>query len=473
MNQKKISLGAALLPIIFLIGSLYYAVQVAEIDVHLPIFMAGLFAAVVAKFAAKSTWSELEEGVIETIKMSMGAIIILLIIGMVIGSWILSGVVPSMIYYGLKIINPQAFLPLTMIICSVVAISTGTSWATVSTVGIALVGIGEGLGIDRNIIAGAIISGAYFGDKISPLSDTTNLAPAMAGAKLFDHIKHMMYTTVPAYVISLGMFTFLGMKKTATTIDPTSVNSILDTIAKNFTISPLLLLVPVLVVGLIIMKVPAIPALFIGALIGGVAAMLFQGTSFADVMGALHYGYEGESGLEMVDELLNRGGMDSMLWTVSLIICALVFGGIMEKSGLLGRIADAVLTLATTRGRLILATLLTPIFVNTVAGDQYLSIVITGRMYKDTYRKRNLAPKNLSRALEDSGTLTSPLIPWNTCGAFMIGTLGLAPWTYVPYCFLNYLCPIISAIYGFTGFSIPEIEEETVIEEETAETVAA
>ncbi|MGL6120642.1 MAG: Na+/H+ antiporter NhaC, partial [Fusobacteriaceae bacterium] len=376
-----------------------------------------------------------------------------------IGTWILSGIVPSMIYYGLKIINPGAFLPLTMIICSVVAISTGSSWATVSTVGIALVGIGEGLGIDRNIIAGAIISGAYFGDKISPLSDTTNLAPAMAGAKLFDHIKHMMYTTLPSYIISLGAFTFLGLRKTATIIDPAGVNAILDTISKNFTISPLLLLVPVMVVGIIIMKVPAIPALSLGALLGGVAAMIFQNSNLGVVMKALHYGYDNKSGLEMVDELLNRGGMDSMLWTISLILCALIFGGIMEKSGLLGRIADAVLTFATTRGRLVLAALLTPIFVNTVAGDQYLSIVITGRMYKDTFKQRNLAPVNLSRALEDSGTMTSPLIPWNTCGAFMIATLGLTPWAYVPYCFLNYLCPIISAIYGFTGFSITKIKE--------------
>ncbi|MGL4981233.1 MAG: Na+/H+ antiporter NhaC [Fusobacteriaceae bacterium] len=458
MSHKKIGIGYALLPVIFLIGALFYAVQIAEIDVHIPIFISGMFAAVIAKIAGKITWNELEEGVVNTIKMSMGAIIILLIIGMVIGSWILSGIVPSMIYYGLKIINPAAFLPLTVIICSIVSISIGSSWATASTVGVALIGIGEGFGIDRNIIAGAIISGAYFGDKLSPLSDTTNLAPAMAGANLFDHIKHMLYTTVPAYILTLGIFTFIGMRNNSGEVKTSDIDSILSTINQNFNISPFLLLIPVIVIGLIVLKMPAIPGLFLGSLFGGVGAIIFQGKRFGDVIKALHYGYENKSGMDMVDELLNRGGMDSMMWTVSLILCAMIFGGIMEKSGMLGTIAGSVLKYATTTGRLIFATLMTPLFVNTVAGDQYLSIVITGRMYKSTFEERGLAPKNLSRCLEDSGTITSALIPWNTCGATMIGALGVAPWAYVPYCFLNYLCPLISMIYGFTGFTIEKIK---------------
>ncbi|MGL4402848.1 MAG: Na+/H+ antiporter NhaC [Fusobacteriaceae bacterium] len=459
MSHKKIGLGYAVLPVIFLIGALFYAVQIAEIDVHIPIFISGMFAAVIAKVGGGITWDELEEGVVNTIKMSMGAIIILLIIGMVIGSWILSGIVPSMIYYGLKIINPAAFLPLTVIICSIVSISIGSSWATASTVGVALIGIGEGFGIDRNIIAGAIISGAYFGDKLSPLSDTTNLAPAMAGANLFDHIKHMLYTTVPAYILSLGIFTFLGMRNSVGAVAASDIDAILSTINKNFNISPFLLIIPVIVIGLIVLKMPAIPGLFLGSIFGGIGAIIFQGKGFGDVIKALHYGYENESGMAMVDELLNRGGMDSMMWTVSLILCAMIFGGIMEKSGMLGTLAGSVLKYATTTGRLIFATLMTPIFVNTVAGDQYLSIVITGRMYKSTFEERGLAPKNLSRCLEDSGTITSALIPWNTCGATMIGALGVAPWAYVPYCFLNYLCPLISMIYGFTGFTIEKVEK--------------
>lgn len=458
MSHRKIGLKYAVLPVIFLIGALFYAVQIAEIDVHIPIFISGMFAAVIAKVGGGITWDELEEGVVNTIKMSMGAVIILLIIGMVIGTWILSGIVPSMIFYGLKIINPAAFLPLTVIICSIVSISIGSSWATASTVGVALIGIGEGFGIDRNIIAGAIISGAYFGDKLSPLSDTTNLAPAMAGANLFDHIKHMLYTTVPAYILTLGIFTFLGMRNSAGAVTTSDIDAILTTINQNFNISPFLLLIPVVVIGLIVLKMPAIPGLFLGAIFGGIGAIVFQGKGFADVIKALHYGYENESGMAMVDELLNRGGMDSMMWTVSLILCAMIFGGIMEKSGMLGTLAGSVLKYATTTGRLIFAALMTPIFVNTVAGDQYLSIVITGRMYKSTFEERGLAPKNLSRCLEDSGTITSALIPWNTCGATMIGALGVAPWAYVPYCFLNYLCPLISMIYGFTGFTIEKAQ---------------
>lgn len=458
MSHKKISLKLAILPVLFLIGALYYAVQIAEIDVHIPIFLSGMFAAIIAKVGGGITWDELEEGVVNTIKMSMGAVIILLIIGMVIGTWILSGIVPSMIYYGLQIINPSAFLPLTVIICSIVSISIGSSWATASTVGVALIGIGEGFGIDRNIIAGAIISGAYFGDKLSPLSDTTNLAPAMAGANLFDHIKHMLYTTLPAYLITLVAFTVIGMRRTAGAISSESINELLTTINANFNISPFLLLIPVVVIGLIILKMPAIPGLFLGAIFGGIGAVVFQGQGLKAVFTALHYGYENESGMAMVDELLNRGGMDSMMWTISLILCAMIFGGIMEKSGMLGTLAGSVLKYATSTGRLIFATLMTPIFVNTVAGDQYLSIVITGRMYKQSFEERGLAPKNLSRCLEDSGTITSALIPWNTCGATMIGALGVAPWAYVPYCFLNYLCPLISAIYGFTGFTIEKMD---------------
>ncbi|MGL5054883.1 MAG: Na+/H+ antiporter NhaC [Fusobacteriaceae bacterium] len=467
MKHKKISLGASSLPVLFLMGSLFYAVQIAKIDVHLPIFISGMVAAIVAKVAGEVAWKDLEEGVVETIKMSMSAILILLIIGMVIGTWILSGVVPTMIYYGLKLINPSAFLPLSLIVCSIVSLSLGSSWTTASTIGVALIGIGEGFGIDRNIIAGAIISGAYFGDKMSPLSDTTNLAPAMAGATLFDHIRHMIYTTLPAFIISLGIFTFMGMNGKAVTSNQETIDKILSVMSSNFVISPWLLMIPVLLIIVIIMKTPAIPGLFIGAAFGGVAAILVQGKNFAEVLGALHYGYEGNSGFEMVDKLLNRGGMNSMMWTVSLILCAMVFGGIMEKSGMLEVLANSVLKYATTTGKLIMTTVLTPIFINVVAGDQYLSIVIPGRMYKKEFEKRGLAPKNLSRCLEDSGTMTSSLIPWNTCGATMIGALGLQPWAYVPYCFLNLLCPLISILYGFLGFSIEKIKpEKTEVEEE-------
>ena len=463
-NKKQISLAASAFPVLFLMGSLFYGVQIAKIDVHLPIFISGMVAAVVAKLAGNVSWDEVEEGVIHTIGMSMQAILILLIIGMVIGTWILSGVVPTMIYYGLKIINPAAFLPITLISCSIVSLALGSSWTTASTIGVALIGIGEGFGIDRNIIAGAVISGSYFGDKMSPLSDTTNLAPAMAGATLFDHIKHMLYTTMPAYIISLALFTFIGVSGKTAMSNQETIETVLNVMSTNFVISPWLLLIPVLLIIVILMKVPAIPGLFLGAAFGGVGAILVQGKNFGEVMTSLHYGYEGDSGLEMVDKLFNRGGMDSMMWTISLIMCAMVFGGIMEKSGMLEVLANSVLRFATSTGKLIAATVLTPIFLNTVAGDQYLAIVIPGRMFRGEFEKRGLAPKNLSRCLEDSGTMTSSLIPWNTCGATMIGALGLQPWAYVPYCFLNILCPIVSMIYGFTGWTIEKIKpcDETV-----------
>ncbi|HAS79774.1 MAG TPA: Na+/H+ antiporter NhaC, partial [Fusobacteriaceae bacterium] len=456
----------ALVPLIFLMLSLFYAIQIAEIDVHIPILVSAFFAAGVAIFGLNYTWDEIEKGMMETIKMSLQAIIILMIIGMVVGTWIQSGVVPSMIFYGLKILSPGIFLPATVIICAIVAIATGSSWTTAATVGIALIGVGEGLGIPRNIVAGAIISGAYMGDKLSPLSDTTNLAPAMAGTDLFTHIKHMLYTTVPSFVITLIMFGFLGMRYTGEALNTEMITGILTTLSGSFNVSPLLLLVPVIVIGAVVMKVPAIPGLFGGAILGGIAAMIFQGVTLGSVFKTLHYGYTGESGLAMVDDLLNRGGLDSMMWTISLILCAMILGGIMEKTQMLATLALKILSIANTTGNLILVTIITPIFVNTVAGDQYLSIVIPGRMFKDAYIEKGLHPKNLSRSLEDAGTLSSPLIPWNTCGAYMIATLGLAPWTYVPYCFLNIINPIVAIIYGYTGFSIEKLDKvEDKIEE--------
>lgn len=461
MKKRQVSLSCALLPVIFLVAILFYSVQIAKLEVHIPIFISAIFAGFVALVCRYATWDELEDGVVETIKMSMRAILILMIIGMVIGSWILSGIVPSMIYYGLKIINPMVFLPVAVIICSIVSISTGSSWSTASTVGIALVGIGEGLGLPRPMIAGAIISGAYFGDKLSPMSDTTTLAPAMAGATLFDHIKHMLYSTIPSYIITLIGFIILSIRHTnGGEVDTAQINSILDALSGSFNINPFLLLIPVFVIGMVVMKVPAIPGLFVGSLLGAAVAVLFQGATLKTALYSLHYGYNGSTGNAMVDELLNRGGLNSMMWTVSIILCAMTFGGIMEKSGMLGCIADQILKFANTTGKLIFATILTPIFINSVAGDQYLSIVIPGRMFKESYEKRGLAPKNLSRALEDSGTMSSPLIPWNTCGAFMMGALGVGPWVYVPYCLFNLTSPLISLFYGFTGITIEKLNPE-------------
>jgi len=457
-ETKKATIGIAMIPLLFLIGSLILTLSQWGGDPHIPIFTSAIVAAVVAMTGLNYSWKEIEEGIVDTIKMSMGAILILMIIGMVVGTWILAGIVPTMIYYGLKILSPGVFLLATLVICSIVSLATGSSWTTAATVGIALMGVGMGLGMPPHIIAGAIISGAYFGDKMSPLSDTTNLAPAMAGADLFDHIRHMIYTTGPSYIISAILFALIGMRYAGGALDASAINMLLDGLSGAFTLSPILLLAPVLVIVIVVMKTPAIPGLFGGAVLGGLFAAMFQGAGMSDIIGALHYGYESATGIEAIDSLLSRGGMDSMMWTVSLILCAMTFGGVMEKTGMLHAIAKQILKLAKNTGSLVVATIFTAVAMNLIAGDQYLSIVIPGRMYKSAFDERNLHPKNLSRVLEDSGTLTSPMIPWNTCGAYMITTLGIAPWTYVPYCFLNILNPLVSIFYGFTGITMEKVE---------------
>jgi len=469
-EKKKATLGIAIIPVIFVVVFLMCAVLPIEanlglpditMDAHMPLFFGAMFAAVIAIYMLGFTWAELEEGIVETIKMSMGAILILMIIGCLIGTWIISGIVPAMIYYGLNILSPGLFLVATLLVCSIVALATGTSWGTAGTVGIALMGIGTGLGIDPAMTGGAIISGAYFGDKMSPLSDTTNLAPAMSGATLFDHISHMIFTTGPSYVISLILFGILGAKFGGNALDTAQIASIQEGLAGSFaSLSPILLIGPVLVIAMVILKVPALPGLFGGALIGGLFALMIQGADIDSVLNAFHYGYTSETGNMVIDDLLSRGGMDSMMWTINLILCAMCFGGVMEKSGMLEALAEAILKIAHGTGGLVTATIFSCVFLNFLAGDQYLSIVIPGRMYKNAYDEAGLAPRNLSRALEDSGTLSSPLIPWNTCGATMIGTLGLVPWTYVPYCFLNIINPIISIIYGFTGITMMKKEDD-------------
>lgn len=457
-EKKQATIGIALIPVIFLIVSLVLTLSLWGGEPHIPIFASAIVAALVAMIGLKISWKEIEEGIVETIKMSMGAIIILMIIGMVVGTWILSGIVPTMIYYGLKVLNPAIFLVATLLICSIVSLATGSSWTTAATVGIALMGVGVGLGMPAHIIAGAIISGSYFGDKMSPLSDTTNLAPAMAGANLFDHIRHMIYTTGPSYIISAVLFGIIGIKYAGGTLDASAINVLLTGLKDSFNISPVLLLAPILVIVIVVLKTPAIPGLFAGAVLGGIFAMIFQGASVGTVVDAFNNGFVSETGVAAIDNLLSRGGMQSMMWTVSLILCAMTFGGVMEKTGMLHAIASQILKVARNTGSLVTATILTAVAMNLIAGDQYLSIVIPGRMYKSAFDDKGLAPKNLSRVLEDSGTLTSPMIPWNTCGAYMIATLGVAPWVYVPYCFLNILNPLVSIFYGYTGITMEKGE---------------
>ena len=459
-TKKEARLLHAFIPIIALIVSLSVGILVFEADPHIPLLIAIIVASLVAIISLGYSWDEVEKGAIETIQMAMQAILILMIIGTLIGVWILSGTVPSMIYYGLQILSPGIFLVATAIICAIVSLATGSSWTTAGTVGIALIGIAQGLNIPLGLAAGAIVSGAYFGDKISPLSDTTNLAPAMAGAKLFDHVKHMLYTTVISYGITLILFTIIGFKFSGSQLDTAQIKTILDVISANYNINPVLLLVPVIVIVMVAMKVPALPGLFIGALLGGACAFIFQGSSLLDVLGSMMNGVESATGDAMVDELLSNGGLMSMMWTIALIMSALTFGGVLEKSGMLGCMANKLLSFAKSTGSLILVTIISCLFINILAGDQYLAIALPGKMYKDEFRKRGLAPRNLSRALEDSGTVTSALVPWNTCGATMSGFLGVSTFAYAPFAFFNILSPIVSTIAGYVGYSIMTLDED-------------
>lgn len=461
-QKPQISFIKALIPIVFLLTALLCTLLFFHGSPHIPILASAVVAAVIAVLDGQS-WNDIEKGMIETISMSMQAILIVGIIGMIIGTWILAGVVPSMIYYGLQIISPKIFLVAACLICSIVSLATGSSWTTAGTVGIALIGMGQGLGIPLPMVAGAIISGAYFGDKMSPLSDTTNLAPAMAGTTLFEHIRHMIYTTGPSYVIALILYGILGMKYGNEALNTSSINTILEALSSQFAISPILFIPPIVVIAMVVLKTPAIPGLIGGSILGGLFAKFYQGASMGAIIEATHYGYSSDTGNAVIDDLLTRGGLDSMMWTLSLVLIAMCFGGIMEKTGMLEAIANKILKFAKSTGSVILATVATCIATVMVTGEQYLAMVIGGRMYKDIYADLGLHPKNLSRTLEDAGTLVSALIPWSTCGAFMATALGVHPFEYAPFAFLNYINPIIAIIYGFTGITIAKIAKKNII----------
>lgn len=435
----------------------------------------------------KIDWKIIYEGIKESIGSAMGAIIILLFIGALAGTWLMSGIVPAMIYYGLKVLNPEIFLLASCVICAVVSIATGSSWSTVATVGIALLGIGAALGIEEGWIAGSIISGAYFGDKMSPLSDTTNLAPAVAGTDLFTHIRHMTYTTVPSVIIALLVFTVIGFTGSGE-YDPAQVQELTRVINETFNITPMLFLVPLVVILMIIKKMPAIPALMIGSLLGGFFALIFQpeivGQIAADAHGGKLTSYFQESYIAMMasimqstsvtipegiasaethdalGRLLSAGGMSGMMNTIWLIICALSFGGVMQACGFLKRITAGLLTLVSSRGSLIATTSGTCLFFNLTASDQYIAIVVPGKMFAEAYRDYDLAPRNLSRTLEDSGTVTSVLIPWNTCGVAQSGVLGVAVLAFAPYCIFNWVSPIMTILFGYMGWKLSPLDQK-------------
>lgn len=445
--------------------------------VQASLILTATFAAVFALTHGHS-WKDLEEHIIDTLGDVMKPVLILLLIGALIGVWILSGIVPSIIVWGLKLLSPSIFLFTACVISAIVSLATGSSWSTAGTIGVALIGIGQAMDINMGMTAGAIISGAYFGDKLSPFSETTNLASSMAGSDLFEHIKHMLYTTTPALVITLILFLILGFAVSHGTYDSARINLITGAINKMFNTSIYMLVPPVITIGIMAKRVPAIPAIILGIILGVVFAIIFQPEVFSAIgskqqlnssvvklktcLQTAAGGFKSSTGIKEVDNLLNKGGMSAMLNTIWLIISAMFFAGIMDGSGMMGSIAEGILKGVHGTGNLIAATLGTAIMTNILASEQYLSIVITGRMYREAYRQQGLKKKNLSRALEDGGTITSPLVPWNTCGAFMSSTLGVSTFSYLPYAFLNLLTPLVSLVYGYTGFTIEKIEEQDI-----------
>ena len=452
-------LWEALISILGLIVFISLAIVRYESDAQVPILL-GAFVAAVIGLRAGFTWKEIQTGMLDGITNSLQAIVILLIIGILIGVWILSGVVPTLLYYGLKILHPKIFLPAALIICSITSLATGTSWGTTGTIGIALIGIGEGLGFPLPVVAGAVLSGAYFGDKMSPLSDTTNLAPAMVGTDLYTHIKHMSYTTGVSYGITLVIEFVLGFFYGGGQANLEKVNQILTGINAQFNINPLMLIPPALVMILAIRKIPAVPGITIGILSAGIIGVIFQGNTFGSLLSAAYGGFASSSGVEAVDNLLTKGGFESMMYTVSLVICAMMFGGIMEKTKQLRVVVTVILKKAQSTGSLITATVLTAIGANLILCDQYMSIVMAGKMYAQSYKDMGLAPQNLSRAIEDSATVTANLVPWNTGGAYQAATLGVPTIAYLPFNFFCWISPIVTMLFGWFNITITPLEEE-------------
>lgn len=479
MKNKKLSLGIALLPILILVILLSYNVLVYGDDAlggsNQFILLLGAAIAGIVGFYYKVSYKFMIDKVAENLQSVTGALLILLFVGALAGTWLISGIIPAMIYYGLQILHPSIFLPACIIICAIISLATGSSWTTSATVGIALIGIGKVLGIPVGMVAGAVISGAYFGDKLSPLSDTTNLAPAMAGGELFSHIRYMTYTTVPSIVITIIVFTILSLTQNITGAADTE--SLMLAIEEKFTITPLLFIVPAVVILLIVQKSPPLIALLIGSLLGGVFALLFQSkilleiteasvlsfeVGYRAIMDSMTVSTEITTTNALLNDLFTSGGMEGMLGTIWLIICAMVFGGIMDAIGALERISSALLNWAQTTFQLFASTVASCLAINLTASDQYLSIVIPGKMFSKAYKNRKLAPENLSRTLEDSGTVTSVLIPWNTCGAYQSGVLGVGVSEYFIYAIFNWLSPFMTLLFAAFNIKIRALKEHKI-----------
>ena len=465
--RRQPTLAIALVPVVLTLAIL--ALQLfyfGDFTPHIPL-ACGIAITALVGLALGRTWQDVEDGIFHVINVSFRSVSILIIVGMLIGIWIACGTVPTLIYYGLVLLSPETFLAAGMILCAMVSVSLGTSWGTVGTVGLALMGIGAGFGIPPYWTAGAVVSGAFFGDKVSPLSDTTNLAPAVTGTKLFDHIRNLMPTTVPAMLVALTIYAVVGFTLIAS--DNASfarIEAITAALQAQFDISPLMLVPALLVIVLAVTKRPPIPSLFAGAVAGGLIAVLLQGQGVHDVFTFANAGYVIETGVAEVDTLLSRGGIQSMMWTISLVLLALGFGGALERTGCLQAIIGALIMRVKRFAGIQASATAAAISTNLVAGDPYLSIALPGRMFAPVYRGMGYSTLNLSRAVEEGGTLISPLVPWNAGGAFVIAALALGisegntlNLLYIPLAFACWLSPLIGISYAVAGVFSPRASD--------------
>jgi NhaC family Na+:H+ antiporter len=470
-DNKELNIFEALVPVVILMGLLAYNIFFVEGQewfgtyTNQIILLLGGFVALIGGFFNKVPFTVMVNEVWENLKSVFVPLMILFLVGALAGTWLVSGIIPAMVYYGLQVLNPSIFLPASVIIAAIISIATGSSWTTSATVGIALIGIGSALGIPSGMIAGAVISGAYLGDKMSPLSDTTNLAPAMAGTDLFTHIRYMTITTVPTILITLVVFSILSF--TIDTTGSADISGLLATMDATFNITPWLFIVPLVVVGLILLKTKPLIALGIGVVLAAIFAFIFQpeildgisDTKIGAIVNAILTDTSIVTDNTKLNDLFSSGGMNGMLWTIYLICCAMVFGGIMDAIGALARITKALLSVATTVFGLFASTVISCLGLNAIASDQYLALVIPGKMFKKAYEDKGLAPENLSRTLEDSGTVTSVLIPWNTCGAYQSGVLGVGVGEYFAYAIFNWLSPFTTLFFAALNIKIRQLKK--------------
>ncbi|MFB0564808.1 MAG: Na+/H+ antiporter NhaC [Candidatus Aminicenantaceae bacterium] len=459
-EQKKPSFWIALIPLVVMGLLLGVGYGIYKIRPQVLLVTAAFITGCLG-FILRFKWHDMERGIVDSIHKAMPAILIMLCVGILIGSWIACGTIPLVIYYGLKLISPKFFLVTACFVCSITSLATGTSWGTIGTLGVAFIGIAMGLGIPLGPAAGAIVAGAYYGDKMSPFSDVTNLAPVAAGSNLFDHIKHMLWSATPAWFIGLFIYFIVGLRYGGKQVESETMNLITQTLKENFNFNIFLLLPMVVVFYFAITKKPTIPGMLLSSFLAGILAIIFQKASVPDIATAMNSGYQANTGVEAVDQLISRGGLMSMMETQLVAFTAFSFGGIMQRTGLLSVILDRVMKFANKVWSIVITTISSSIVTALVTGSSYLSMIIPGELLAPIYKKKGLAAKNLSRIIEESGAIIVPLIPWSMAGVYITGTIQVSTFSYLPWAIMNYAAVVILAIYGFTKFTMaPKIRED-------------